>query len=647
MKKIHTLAIAIFLTLTTDAQNFLWASQIGGLGVSKGTSVVTDVNGNVYTTGYFSGTADFDPGPGTFTIASFGNRDVFVTKLDPSGKLVWAKKIGDAGNDEANGIAIDALGDIYITGSHQGADFDPGPGSVFLISNGGLDAFVCKLNSLGNLVYAKSWGGTLSDVGLAIAIDASNNVHTTGYYQGANVDFDPGAGTYTLSAANTNAEIFVSKLDATGNFLWAKSMGGTGIDQGTSIALDASGNVYTTGYFAGTADFDPGVGVTSYSTATVSNQDVFISKLDVTGNFVWAKQFTGSSGGRLAYGIALDALGDVYTTGNFNNNTDFDPSAAFFTLMPISPNNTEIFISKLTSAGNFVWAKKIGDTGFDRGYAIDVDAGNNVYITGYFQDSPDFDPGTGTFSLTASGTSTDAFITKLTSAGNFVSAVQFTGPSSQSGYGINIDINNNILTAGTLIGTGDFDPGVGTYTVTAVGSTGGFIAKLCQQAPTAPSSIVGSTFVCQGSINTYSTSANTDATTFAWTLPGGWSGTSATNTLSATIGTASGNVSVTATNACGTSSVQVLNVTVSSCTGINTNIPVTLSGVEVYPNPTNGLLTIITNGERQTVQVYNVLGELVLTSEFRTSNSELNLSNLPNGIYFIHVGASTKKVIKN
>src|ERR1035437_9575750 len=132
------------------------------------------------------------------------------------------------------------------------------------------------------------------------------------------------------------------------NFLWAKSMGGTGNDIGYSIALDASGNVYTTGYFYGTVDFDPGAG--TFNLTSAGNYALFISKLDASGNFVWAKQIGGTSSGALGQFISLDASGNIYTTGCFFGTVDFDPGAGTSNLTSSSTN--DIFVSKLDASGN-------------------------------------------------------------------------------------------------------------------------------------------------------------------------------------------------------------------------------------------------------------------------------------------------------
>lgn len=163
-----------------------------------------------------------------------------------------------------------------------------------------------------SMLWVKGMGGSSTDVGTSIAIDASGNTYTTGQFRGT-VDFDPSAAVYNLvSASSNNDDIFVCKFDASGNFVWAKAMGGTAEDRGMGIAVDALGNVYIAGYFNGSADFDPSTSAT-YFLGSAGNQDIFVTMLDASGNFVWAQKYGGSSSD-FGNAIDLDASGNVYIT---------------------------------------------------------------------------------------------------------------------------------------------------------------------------------------------------------------------------------------------------------------------------------------------------------------------------------------------
>jgi len=495
------LSLSFSLTTVSTPSANAWSSAqttvsvFGGSSGDSGNSIAVDSSGNIYTTGSFQGTADFDPGAGISNLTAVAYGDVFVSKLDSSGNFVWAKSFGGIWNDSGNSIAVDSSGNVYTTGSFQDTvDFDPGAGTFNLASQPeyrGIGAvFVSKLDSSGNFVWAKSFDGIYNESGQSITVDSSGNVYTTGYFQ-ETIDFDPGAGTTNLTAVVTaissNYDVFVSKLDSSGNFVWAKSFGGTSSEVSYRIAVDSSGNVYTTGYFSGTADFDPGAGTANLTSA--GSQDVFVSKLDSSGNFVWAKSFGGSSLD-IGYSITFDSSGNVYTLGIFRGTADFDPGAGTTNLTSAGIN--DLFVSKLDSSGALLWVKSFGGSENEIGYEIAVDSSGNVYTTGYFPGTVDFDPGAGTTNLTSTG-SNDGFVSKLDSSGNFVWAKSFGGSSSDYLKSITFDSSGNIYTTGGFQGTADFDPGAGTTNLTSAGGADVFVLRLsstdnteANSAPAAP-----------------------------------------------------------------------------------------------------------------------------------------------------------------
>ena len=327
MKTKTTLA-ALFTALSFTAAlaqtvSFEWAKQFGDASWDEGFSITIDASGNVYTTGYFNGSTDFDPGADTFNMASAGMNDIFISKLDGSGNFLWAKQLGDASDDVGSSIAIDGSGNVYTTGYFQGtADFDPGVDTFNMTSAGGSDIFISKLDASGNFLWTKQLGGVLNDFGSSIAIDVSGNIYTTGRFQGT-VDFDPGIGTFNINSAGS-WDIYITKLDSSGNLLWAKQLGGTSFDWSNFITFDPSGNVYTTGFFVDIADFDPGADTFNMISISAGLADIFISKLDTSGNFLWAKQFGGALED-IGYSVAVDTFGNVYTTGSFRDTADFNP----------------------------------------------------------------------------------------------------------------------------------------------------------------------------------------------------------------------------------------------------------------------------------------------------------------------------------
>ncbi len=451
---------------------YLWAQGVGGTGDDYGVSVAIDSSGNVYATGYFVGTVDFDPGAGVSNLTSAGLRDLFVLKLDASGDFVWAVVVGATSNDESRSVAVDGSGNVYVTGRFQGTvDFDPGGGVFNLSSDGGsVDAFVLKLDSLGNFVFAKAVGSSSTDVGLSVAIDSIGNIYASGYFS-ATVDFDPGVGVFNLSAAG-GLDVFVLKLDSSGNFIWAKAVGGGGTDTAIGMTVDGSGNVYATGQFGGMADFDPGAGTLNLTSA--GGQDVFFLKLDPSGALVWAKA-VGGPNDDVGYSVAVDNSGNVYATGDFSNTVDFDPGPGVFSLS--GAGQTDVFFLKLDPSGNFAWAGKVGVGGSDKSFSVAVDSSANVYATGFVEGTVDFDPGAGVFEL-STGAGGRIFVLKLDTSGAFVWAKVFGGPGNETGSEVAVDDSGKVYVVGRFSGTADFDPGAGVSNRMSAGGLDVFVLKL-------------------------------------------------------------------------------------------------------------------------------------------------------------------------
>ena len=392
----------------------------GGAYDDYGESVTTDASGNVYTTGFFEGTVDFDPGPDTLNLTSNGAVDIFIQKLDPNGNLLWAVSMGGTNVGTGTSITTDAIGNVYTAGWFEGtADFDPGSDTLNLTSAGYSDIFIQKLDPNGNFIWAKSMGGTSYDYPDEITTDALGNVYTTGGFVGT-VDFDPDSSVLNLPSLGSN-DIFIQKLDPNGNLVWARTMGGAWPDLGNSITIDALGNVYSTGEFGLTVDFDPGPDTLNLTSNGAD--DIFIQKLDPNGNFIWARSMGGADYDR-GLSITTDAIGNVYTTGYFKYTVDFDPGSD--TLNLTSAGAHDIFIQKLDANGNLIWARSIGGTNTDLGVGIITDAIGNVYATGYFEGTVDFDPGSDTLNLTSAGLY-DIFIQKLDPNGNLLWASSMGG----------------------------------------------------------------------------------------------------------------------------------------------------------------------------------------------------------------------------
>ena len=481
----------MFIVLHAVAQNtgLKWAKAMGSTNDDAGTVIAADAVGNVYTAGLFKQSFDVDPGPAVLTFTSSGNQDIFISKSDSNGHLIWAKKIGGPYDEYVNFICMDDAGYFYITGFFSGTvDFDPGPGVVTLATGGVADndSYLAKYDTSGNLVWAKHIGGSQNDYGYAVALDPAHHVYCTGSFRGT-VDFDPGSGVSNLTAAG-NYDIYVARFDSSGNFNWAKAMGGTGIDYGFSIALDAAANVYTTGTFSGTADFDPGAATYALTAfGGTLDEDIFISKLDSLGNFIWAQRIGGANYDQ-GNAIVADASG-VYTSGYFWGTVDFNPGSGVYNMTALSADDA--FVCKLDANGNFKWAKQFGSTGFNGSTSVLLDAGSNVYTCGTFNGTVDFDPGNGVYNLTSAG-NTDVFISKLDSSGNFIWAKRLGGTGNESAE-LGMGSNGNLYLSGEFTTTADLDPNAAIFNASTNGGYDIFYERL---GPCNPSSSTQNQTAC-------------------------------------------------------------------------------------------------------------------------------------------------------
>lgn len=368
--------------------SFLWVRGFDG---SAGHALAIDGQGNVCVTGYFNGQTDFDPGPAVFTLTTpSGGQDLFVLKLTGDGAFGWAKQVGSSnfytiGSD----ITVDSTGAIYTTGYARA------------INNASESRIVVtRHDSEGGDHWVRQIGNNSISQGAAITTDGSH-VFLTGIFHGT-VDFDPGSGTYNLasggSKAYPNQAAFVLKLTTAGGFAWAKHFqtGSGGSSSGSGIALDSQKNVYVTGGFRNTVDFDPGKG-----TYKLISGNSYLAKLSGSGQFLWAKGFGG-----YAEDLARDATGNLYVTGHFSGTVDFNPGSEVYSVT--SAGEEDVYVLKLNDAGNFVWAVTLGGSAKDVPTGIAVDGAGTVSVVGYFK-SPSLD---GT-SLTNNSGEEDLFLVKL------------------------------------------------------------------------------------------------------------------------------------------------------------------------------------------------------------------------------------------
>ncbi len=411
----------MFVSKLNSEGSFEWARKFGNNKFNYSYTIGNDRFDNVYVTGYFSDTVDFDPGPGVYNLVSSGTAsasDIFVLKLNKNGDLLWAKQIGGTGIvDRAFSLTLDSADNVLVSGQFVGTvDFDPGPGIFNLTpQNAASNGFILKLNPAGDFIWAKDLGQSARTGATAnaysVAVDAANNIFISGSFRDT-VDFNPGVG-QVKRGAKGNDDIFVLKLDNAGNYVWVHTFGSAKIDQGIAVTADPDGNVYFTAVFNDTIDFDPGPGTFDLIANYLPAYALAIVKLDGNGNFLWARAAKGPTASaaeqNYAFSIKADKMGNTYTTGYFWGTLYVDPAAS-----PLySSGASDMFLMKLKANGDFMWATNMGGADIDVTRSSVLDDFGNVYATGWFKGTSDFDPTAASTWLTSVNNSADIVIFKF------------------------------------------------------------------------------------------------------------------------------------------------------------------------------------------------------------------------------------------
>ena len=457
-----------FILELDSSLNFIEVTTIAGNGSQTIEKMRIDNSGNRYITGYFDKTTDFDPDTGIVNVTSTSNSDdIYIEKFDMNGNFIWVKTFGAGWDDTSFSMAIDNNGDVYSTGYYFGqVDFDPSNGTTTLNSNFNDLVFTSKFNSQGDFLWVKGFGHEKEDWGLSIVAD-NQSVYVTGFSSSIARSDDNN----TVFTSTGKRDIVMSKVDANGNILWGYNLGGEGDDVGVSNALDSNDDLITVGVFEQMVNFNSSTGSSSLTSAGL--QDAFILKTSGNGSLIWAKSFSGTST-VLPWSVTTDASDNIYVTGFFQGTIDVDPSSNSFLLN--STGSNDIFICKLNSQGNLIWGQSVGGNGNDIANSITFSNGN-VFITGSFQNSADFDASSSNSFLSSNGSS-DIFILKLDNNGNYVDVKKVGGSFQDFGYSIDSN-SNSIYLSGTFRSTVDFDPSSNSNPLSANGSVDDiFVLKL-------------------------------------------------------------------------------------------------------------------------------------------------------------------------
>ena len=427
-----------------------WATQAGGSERDSAYSVSVLGDGSSIVSGRFYDLATF----GDTQLTSTGESDAFVAKLDPYGNHLWVTQAGGSSYDEAYSVRVLNDGSAIFCGYFTDiAQF----GSLQLTSSGESDAFVAKLDSTGQILWATQAGGGGDEEVHEVAVLDDGSSIITGSFEGVAM-----FGNQELISAGEK-DAFVAKLDANGNFLWATRGGGNSNDQGSSVAVLDNGSVIVSGYFKGSAAFG---NIQLISNGSI---DAFVAKLTAVGDYLWATKAGGSPASiddevyEEAYSVAVLDDGSAIVTGAF------EAEAMFGTTQLTSSGSVDAFIAKIDADGNYLWANKAGGNGLDHTRAVAVlDDGSSI-VSGRFTGTATF----GTTELISNG-ERDAFVAKFDASGNHVWATHGGGTDYEKAYAVAVLDDGSSIVSGQFYDSATF----GDTQLTSNGRSDAYVAKI-------------------------------------------------------------------------------------------------------------------------------------------------------------------------
>lgn len=468
--KILLAQLLVLLVTNVSAQDvvFDWVGSIAWADGFSGEFEI-DSDGNIYNVGTYYETVDFDFGPSNYTLTNNGTAHQYIQKMTTDGDLIWAYSL----DGMPRSMALDSLDNLYVLGdfSYQ-SDFDPGHGVENVVPNGIYDAFLLKIDPNGNFVWVKIISGPQEIMPSDIAIE-HDNIYFIGAYEGT-VDFDPSANVYARTAIG-NTDLFIQKMDLDGNYIWTKFIEGASSIVGERLVVDNSGNVCLTGRFYEDFDFDPSA-ASFVMTSAMGAGTPFLEKLTPNGDFLWAKPIVGFSGFSTAdyNSVRADGSDNLYLFGTYSTMYS-GGNGTFYS------NPHEGFVHKLDANGNFLWEKTVGGDFATRIMDGVLDEYGDIYFTGFFLGTNDFDPSSADYLLTSNG-SNDIFVEKLAANGDFVWAMSYGGTGYDLSRSIKMNDEGDLFVRGEFKSIDiDFDPSDGHAIVTSpTGCANTFIQKFSQ-----------------------------------------------------------------------------------------------------------------------------------------------------------------------
>jgi hypothetical protein len=603
-----------------SAQTFNWAANGGGPSDDQTETVAIDDQGNTYVAGYFEGSATFSG----ISLTGAGDRDIFIAKYSPTGILGWIKHVGGIGSDNANSIAVDTLGFIYVVGEYEGTvSFDSITAPA---SPSDEEMFLAKLDPAGNFLWVKHSVSSNDAEGYGVAVAPSGDIFVAGHFSGS-ASFD----SVTLVSSGS-ADIFVAKYNQLGNAVWATKAGGAGLDEASGLALGAQQQVFVTGVFSGTATFGS-------TTVTGGLSSAFIAKFSSAGVPEWAQAASASL--IESESIAADWTGTTFITGTFMG------SATFGSTTLSGFGDEDFFLASYDSTGTLLWAKQGGGIDGDGGGGVTIGLDRRVYVTGGFEDNVTFD----TISL-SSNADEEVFIACFERDGKIVWLERAPANNSVDAEAIAINRYGQLAITGKMEGAITFDtitvnsssPGLDDIYVAGY-STQMLATRLLTTTTFNAGSTTAIPFYAAGNYNpgnTFRVQLSNSSGSFANpVIIGSQAGTTSGTinvTLPASLPAGNGyRIRVVSTNPVLTGADNSVNLTVSAATASSESI--ISDGLIVFPNPSTGVLYL--SGEQleqnSVITITDLTGRIVTSQSSTSGAAVLDLHHLSNGVYGLQV----------
>jgi|GEM_PF-2013963 len=397
----------IYLAQYKNDLSLEWAIKLGGIGSDAGMAIAEDPAGNLYLAGEYEGTLYFENLGQSDSLVGQSNLAAFLAKYSPQGNLIWIQNLtGNPGFAYINDLSVNASAQIAVAGLYQGSISFDGTNMTPNASNRA--AFLAVYDSAQGLVWSQIVDGSSNEYGLSTLAASNGDFYLGGSYRNT-VDFDPGSAVLNRSSSFGTNDIFITKYNSSGAFQWVRTYGQRSFEGARDISEDSQGNLYITGEFEGTVDFNPPQ-LDTLSSAGAT--DAFVLKLDPNGSFIWAKQLGGSNND-IGYGLQVKN-GQVFHAGSFYNTIDLNPNAD--TLFATAAARRDIYLQVLDTAGNFVQGLSFGNLADDEAFAVDHLNGQTL-LSGYFGNTVDFNPQPNQEQILRSFGDQDGFLVKLGNAG--------------------------------------------------------------------------------------------------------------------------------------------------------------------------------------------------------------------------------------